>query len=659
MAVKPAPRDSDRVPVRDLPSWIPSVPPFEGEDALDAPAIAAGFLARLAAAVGGDGDGDWDAFGALLADRCFWRDSLTLTFDKRTLHTRAAVVDAWRALAPRRRPSGFSPTDGDGNGNGDGWDRVALGAAAWVRASPELGTLDVPFSFRTEAPACRCIGQAKLVPDAEAPGGWRVYVLATAAVELEDRPFGPLPRTLSSSSSGIIGADQRGRPEAQGLPRVEEGAVLDAVVVGGSCNGIANAIRLDAAGAEVAVFDMEARAGGNWSTKRYEGVALHHPSSMIQLPLFPVPEGEGYPDYLSGRDLTRYYSSAVERLRLPYFAGVEVVSNTWDQGERLWTVTAVDVATGGATRLRARNVVVSTGLAVTDQNPRVPALPGREAFAGPVQHTAAYRNPEAYRGRRVVVVGAGNSAHDVAATLARDGQVASVALLQRGPTVLLDFDRVVPLLAGRYRGGTPVDAADFLEGATPLGVLRDVSRAGFGALIAAAEERNRALEAAGYMLDRDPCLISRLYEEKGRAFYADHPRTFDLVLEGRIRVERGEARGFVEQGLVVVDRQTGRERVVEADGVVLATGYEVMDLPTRYREKGFVDADTADKLINVNQNGLDGEGELPGMTTFSGHPNFYFSGWGLVTCRASARLTAIQVLADVQGQFPERYARSR
>ncbi|KAK2002204.1 endoribonuclease L-PSP [Colletotrichum falcatum] len=591
MVVKPATRD--RVPVRDLPSWIPSVPPFEGEEGLDAAAVAADFLARLAAAV--SGDGDWDAFGRLFADRCFWLDSLTLTFDKRTLHTRAAVVAAWRALAPARRPSGFS-ADKDGD--------MAMDAA-WARVSPELGTLDVPFSFRTESPACRCIGQAQLVPDPEGPGGWR----------LEARPFGPLPR----ASSSVIAADQRGRPEAQGLPRVPDGAVLDAVVVGGSCNGIANAIRLEAAGAEVAVFDMEARAGGNWSTRRYEGVVLHHPASMIQLPMFPVPEGEGFPNYLTGTDLTRYYSAAVERLRLPFFGGVEVVGNAWDEGEGLWTVTAVDLATGTTARLRARNVVVSTGLAVTDQNPRVPAgLADRGAFTGPVQHTAAYRNSEAYRGRRVVVVGTGNSAHDVAAMLARDGGVASVTLLQRGPTVLLDFDVVVPLLARRYGGHMPVDTADFLEGAMPLGVRRDVSRAGFKHLVAASEEQNRALEGAGYLLDREPCLISRLYEEKGRAFYLDHPRAFDLVLEGRIKVARGEARGFAERGLVVVDRQTGREAVMEADGVVLATGYEVMDLPRLWRDKGFIDADTADRLVNVNEGGVDAEGEVPGLTTFSG-----------------------------------------
>ncbi|KAK1980996.1 endoribonuclease L-PSP [Colletotrichum cereale] len=416
----------------------------------------------------------------------------------------------------------------------------------------------------------------------------------------------------------VIGAGQRGRPEAQGLPRVADGAVLDAVVVGGSCNGIANAIRLDAGGAEVAVFDAEARAGGNWTTRRYEGVVLHHPAAMVQLPLFPVPEGEGYPEFLTGADLTRYYSAAVERLRLPFFAGVEVVGNAWDAGAGLWTVTAREVATGATARLRARNVVLSTGLLVGDQNPRVPALAGREAFAGPVQHTTAYRNPEAYRGRRVVVVGSGNSAHDVAATLARDAEVASVTLLQRSPTVLLDFDGFRGLVGARYRGDAAVDTADFLEGALPLGVFRDVARAGVGGLVAAAEERNRALEGVGYLVDREPCLVTRIWEEKGRAFYVDHPGTFDLVFDGRIKVARGEARGFVEGGLVVADRETGRESVVEADGVVLATGYETVDLPRRYKETGFVDAETADGLVNVNEFGVDAEGEVPGLTTFSG-----------------------------------------
>ncbi|KZL87564.1 flavin-containing monooxygenase [Colletotrichum incanum] len=627
-----------RVPVRDLPSWIPTIPPFEGEATLDTAAVAADFLARFSSAVR---EGDWDVFGALFAEQCFWRDSLTLTFDKRTLHTRDGVVEAWRTLAGSRRPSGFSKEK----------DEHMTMDAAWVRMGPTLGTLDVPFSFRTEAPASKCIGQAKLIPTPQ--GGWTVYILATAVVELEEKPFGPLPRT----SPSLIDASQRGKSEAQGLPRIKDGAVLDAVIVGGSCNGIANAIRLDAGGADFVVFDTEARAGGNWSTKRYESVMLHHPAFMIQLPRFPVPK-EGYPDFLTGGDLTRYVSSAVEELRLPFFGGVEVTSNVWDEGRKLWSVTARDVSTGEVMKLEARNLVLSTGFLVGNENPKVPALKGRELFKGPVQHTTEFRNPEGYRGKRILVVGSGNSAHDVAGTLALDPEVTSVTLLQRSPTVLMDFENVEPIITMRYRGDVPVGTADFVEGAMPVGVLRDVSRAVMGGIIAATEERCKALEGVGYLVDREPCLITRLYEEKGRSFYIDHPKTFDLVFGGKIKVARGEARGLVEDGVVVVDRETGEERVIEADGVVLATGYEIVDLPRRYKETGFVDESTAEKLVNICMFGADKEGEVPGLTTSSGHPHLYFSGVGIVNCRASARLTAIQVLADVTGQFPERYARS-
>ncbi|GKT84338.1 endoribonuclease L-PSP [Colletotrichum tofieldiae] len=611
MAVTAETEQRTRAFVRDLPSWIPTIPPFEGEATLDAAAIAADFLARFSSAVG---EGDWGAFGALFAEQCFWRDSLTLTFDKRTLHTRDSVVEAWRTLAGSRRPSAFSKEK----------DEHMTMDAAWVRMGPTLGTLDVPFTFRTEAPGSKCIGQAKLIPTPE--GGGR---------------FTSSPPPWWSSRRSPL----RGRPEAQGLPRLRDGAVLDAVVVGGSCNGIANAIRLDAGGADVVVFDTEARAGGNWSTKRYEGVMLHHPAFMIQLPRFPVPK-EGYPNYLSGSDLTRYVSSAVEELRLPFFGGVEVTGNVWDEGRKLWGVTVRDVLTGEVAKLEARNLVLSTGFIFGHEDPKVPALEGRELFRGPVQHTTEFRNPEGYRGKRVLVVGSGNSAHDVAGRLALDPEVTSVTLLQRSATssrcgtagTCPSTRRTLP------RGDAGRGAAGRVEG-------------GHGGHHRGDGGEVQGARGVGYLVDRAPCLMTRLFEDKGRSFYVDHPKTFDLVFGGKIKIARGEARGFVEEGVVVVDRETGEERVVEADGVVLATGYDVVDLPRKYKETGFVDGSTADKLVNISMFGVDREGEVPGLTTFSGHPNLYFSGVGILNCRTSARFTAIQVLADVTGQFPERYAR--
>ncbi|OHE91150.1 endoribonuclease L-PSP [Colletotrichum orchidophilum] len=629
-----------RVPVRTLPSWIPTVPPLDGEENINAAKEAAAFLERFSSAVL---EGDWDTFGKLFAEQCFWKDHLTLTFDKRTIHTRDDVVAAWEALSKTRRPSRFT-SEKDGDLEMD---------AAWVRLGPTFATLDVPFSFRTEAPKSKCIGLAKLIPGPEGKG-WQICVLTTAVVELEEKPFSHLPRTTPSS----IEASQRGKPHAQGLPHLrEEGVVLDAVIVGGSCTGIANAIQLDAAGADVVVFDAEAQAGGNWSTQRYETVTLHHPAFMIQLPQFPVP-AEGYPNFLTGLDLTRYFSAAVEELRLPFFAGVAVVSNAWSEADKVWTVRVKDVKTGEEMVVKARNVLLANGFIFDNEHPRVPELKGRELFHGPIQHTTAYRNPKDYKGKRVVVVGSGNSAHDVAGNLASDPEVESVTLLQRSPTVLLDFATIAPILTMRYQGDVPIDTADFLQESLPVGIMRDMGKAAIGAAVAATEARSKALEGLGYVVDRNPCLMTRVFEDRGKGFYVDQPGTFDFVFGGRIKIAQGEAVGFVEEGVVVVDKKTGKERVVEADGVVLATGYEVMDLPKKYRDRGFFDEETAGKLVNVSMYGVDEEGEVPGLTTFSGHPNLYFAGVAIAQSRTSSRLTAVQVLADITGQLPERYPRN-
>ncbi|KXH35584.1 hypothetical protein CSAL01_05790 [Colletotrichum salicis] len=610
-----------RVQVRTLPSYIPTVPPLEGEENINAAKEAAAFLDQFSSAIR---DGDWDAFGKLFAEKCFWKDHLTLTFDKRTIHTRGDVVAAWKALSQTRRPSAFSSNkDKDMDMN-----------AVWARLGPVFATLDVPFTFRTEAPASKCIGLAKLIPGPENKG-WQICVLTTAVIELDEKPFGPLPRTTPSP----IDPSQRGNPHAQGLPRLRDGnAVLDAVVVGGSCTGIANAIQLDAAGANVAVFDIEPQAGGNWSTKRYENVTLHHPAFMIQLPRFPVPEG--YPNFLKGTDLTRYYSSAVQELGLSFFGGVAVLRNSWSEKDKIWTVQVKDVKTGEEMTLKAKNLVLANGFLVGNDNPRVPKLEGRELFTGPVQHTTEYRNPADYKGKRVLVVGVGNSAHDVAGNLASDPDVTSVTILQRSPTFLVDFATVAPILTMRYRGDIPVNTADFLQESLPVGMLRDMARAAIGAAVAVAgaEDRSRALEGLGYAVRRDPCLMTQVFEERGSAFYVDQPGTFDLVFGGRIKIARGDAVGFVEEGVVVRDKETGNERVMEADGVVLATGYEVVDLPSRWRASGFVDEETAGKLVNASAFGVDEEGEVPGLTTFSGHSNLYFAGIAISQARTSVSL---------------------
>ncbi|KAL0940011.1 flavin-containing monooxygenase [Colletotrichum truncatum] len=626
-----------RVAVDDLQSWIPAIPPFEGEKSLNVAEQAVSFLKAFSSTIA---NSDWITFENLFTEKCFWRDYLTLTFDKRTLHTSKSVADAWRTLSKSRRPSSFSmETDDD-----------MTMEAAWVRMSPAYGTLDVPFRFHIDNPKLKCIGLARLIPGPEGKG-WKIYTLTTHAIELEDTPFISLPRTTPS----LIKESQRGKSQAQGLPSIETGAILDAVIVGGSCNGIATATMIDSGGGNAVMFDMETQAGGNWSTKRYESVRLHHPANMVQLPRFPVPDM--YPKFLSGRELAQYLSSAVEELRLPFFGGVEVVSNLWDEGKKLWRVKVRDVLEGKEMELEAKNLILSTGFVFGQQDPKYPEIKDSGLFKGPIQHTAEYRNSEAYRGKNVLVVGSGNSAHDVAADLASDREVQSVTLLQRSPTALFDYETIGNIIAMRYQGDIPVDTADFLEGSLPTGVLRDIFRGAMKGIASANSERSDALEGIGYLVDREPCVITKLLQERGKGFYVDHPKTFDLVFDGKIKISRGEAKEFKEEGVVVVDVETGEERLTEVQGVVLGTGYKILDLPQKLKETGFLDAASAGKLVNVSMLGVDEEGEIPGLTVSSGHPNLYFSGFGLIGNRKNARFVAIQVLADVTGQFPEKYYR--
>lgn len=427
--------------VADLASGFPHVPPFDGEESLDKSQIASAFIDEFSSAVT---SADWDKFADLFVEDAWWRDALTLTFDKRTIHGRSAIQSAWKTLSENhnRKPSEFS----------DNPTGIWGMAPQYMRFSPALACLDVPFGFCTEEPRSKCVGQAKLV---RVDGKWLIWILSTAVQELIDHPFEQLPR-LSESS---IDSSQRGKPSAQGLPNVS--GVLDAVVIGGSSSGLANTIMLDAAGADVAVFDVELEAGGNWSTSRYSSVVLHHNRSMVQLPMFPIPP-DSYPEYMGGKDLTRYMSSAVEQLNLPFFGGIQVVGSAWHEDAQYWTINLKDIQSSNTSTIKAKNLILSNGFLISKANTYIPPLQGREKFQGPAQHTSEYRDATLYKDLDVIVVGSGNSAHDVAKDLALNG-VKSVTILQRSPTTLLDFDIFISIVSMRYQGQMPVEAADFQE----------------------------------------------------------------------------------------------------------------------------------------------------------------------------------------------------
>ena len=202
-------------------------------------------------------------------------------------------------------------------------------------------------------------------------------------------------------------------------------AVPDVLVVGAGPAGLATAAAVARAGRRVTVLERADRVGASWAA-RYDSLHLHTVRWLSGLPGLPVPRAYGR--WVARDDLVRYLEqyAAVNGLRPEL--GVAVTRLDPD-GAGGWSV-----GTTSGTR-PAQRVVLATGYSHT---PRRPEWPGVETFPGDLRHSADYREPSGYAGRHVLVVGAGNSATEIALDLLGAG--ATVTLSVRTPPNIVRRD---------------------------------------------------------------------------------------------------------------------------------------------------------------------------------------------------------------------------
>ncbi|MCB9742553.1 MAG: NAD(P)-binding domain-containing protein [Alphaproteobacteria bacterium] len=213
-----------------------------------------------------------------------------------------------------------------------------------------------------------------------------------------------------------------------------------------------DAVCLERASSIGGVFRFEEHAeGGSWASVRFTSSAAV--TAFSDLP----PEGENR--HLTRAGYVAYLERYVERFGLrPHLRLEHEVRGLRAHPEGGWEVEVV--AGGEPQRLRAARLAICTG---ANQHPKPIALPGLEGFAGEVLHVARYKRPEPFAGRRVVVVGMGESAVDIAAELSE--VAAEVTLSARRGAFIIP--RVNPLT------GAPNDQdTNRARYATPL-ALRD------------------------------------------------------------------------------------------------------------------------------------------------------------------------------------------
>lgn len=191
--------------------------------------------------------------------------------------------------------------------------------------------------------------------------------------------------------------------------------IYPSLIIGAGPAGLATSFELARAGVSHVVLERGPEVGHSWA-HYYDSLVLHTTRSLSTMPGLSFPPGTG--TFPTRRDMVAYLRTYASSFELPVRCGADVTSLTRNQD--VWVA-----RTAAGAEYRAHTAVVATGIAA---NPRVPALPGRDRFRGRLLHSASYDRPDGLAASRVLVVGAGNSAGEIAAELAAAGAVVTVAV---------------------------------------------------------------------------------------------------------------------------------------------------------------------------------------------------------------------------------------
>src|SRR5690242_2881609 len=197
-----------------------------------------------------------------------------------------------------------------------------------------------------------------------------------------------------------------------------------AIIVGAGPAGLACAATMRAAGLGVTVLERADSVGSAWR-RHYDRLHLHTDRNHSGLPGMPMPPS--YPTYPSRAQVVAYLENYAARFEIRPVFNTEVtrISRAGEQ----WRA---ETSQGAMT---APVIVVATGMASA---PHRPTWPGQDLYRGTIVHSSDYRNPAPYAGKRVLVVGFGNSGGEIALDLAEAG--VDVALAVRGPVQIIPRD---------------------------------------------------------------------------------------------------------------------------------------------------------------------------------------------------------------------------
>ena len=559
---------------------------------------------------------DLEAAMALFDADCYWRDLVSFTWNISTQEGPAAIKAMLQARLADVQPHNFQ-IEG--------------------QATEADGVIDAWFTFETAVARGR--GHARLK-------NGKCWTLLTTMTELKGYEEKKGTQRIKGAEHGVHPGRKTWLEERQ-----HEQATLGfetqpyVLIVGGGQGGIALGARLRRLGVPTLIVEKNEKPGDSWR-KRYKSLCLHDPVWYDHLPYLPFPDD--WPVFAPKDKIGDWLEMYTKVMELNYWGSTTAKKARFDEASQTWEVV---VERGGKDiTLRPTQLVFALGVS---GYPNVPQIAGAETFQGEQHHSSKHPGPEAYKGKKAVVLGSNNSSHDICAALWEHG--ADVTMVQRSSTHIAPSDSLMELaLGGLYseqavKNGVHTDMADLIFASIPYKIMAPMQVPVYDEMKKRDADLYARLEKAGFMLDFgvDGSGLFMKYLRRGSGYYIDVGAS-ELVANGSIKLKSRVNIERINPNSVTLSDGTE----LPADLIVYATGYGSMN--------GWlaelISPEVADQVGKVWGLGSDTpkdpgpwEGELRNMWKPTQVPQLWFHGGNLHQSRHYSQFLAFQLKARMEG----------
>ena len=555
---------------------------------------------------------DLDTVMALFGEDSYWRDLVAFTWNIRTQEGPDAIREMLQARLADVKPSNFQ-VEG--------------------QATEADGVVEAWFGFETAVARGR--GHLRLKQG-------KAWTLLTTMTELKGFEEKKGANRIKGAEHGVQPGRktwiERREEEATTLGFSEQPYV---VIVGGGQGGIALGARLRRLGVPAIIIEKNARPGDSWR-KRYKSLCLHDPVWYDHLPYLPFPDD--WPVFAPKDKLGDWLEMYTKVMELNYWGSTVAKNASYDEAKGEWNV--VVERDGKEITLRPKELVFALGVS---GYPHLPKISGAETFLGEQHHSSQHSGPEAYKGKKCVVLGSNNSAHDICAALWEHG--ADVTMIQRSSTHIAPSESLMELaLGGLYseqavKNGINTDMADLIFASIPYQIMAPMQVPVYDEMKKRDADLYARLERAGFLLDFgvDGSGLFMKYLRRGSGYYIDVGAS-ELVANGSVKLKSGVNIERVDAKSVTLSDGTE----LPADLIVYATGYGSMNGWLA----DLISPEVADKVGKVWGLGSDTpkdpgpwEGELRNMWKPTQVPHLWFHGGNLHQSRHYSQFLSLQLKA--------------